>query len=230
MDIRDQVAEAFREEERFGYSHVQPFQYTNFIDGMAWVSMLMGASVIKGDDELITLTQGYVGTLLSVGNNARNFAPANKAPSGWYYSPIYPMYSFKRKAQSFAGPSALAWAVKMGARVDLRRLVDVSKQSKWLCRISLPFGYAIRYIPSLRQHINSVMFAHLMLGKIPSKSMLFLAKDNPVYSYIFGIKCSATYPITGPWPAKDYPGSDKPVNNKYVPLCSLVGEYLQSSL
>ena len=216
MDIRDQVISAFRPEDGYTYSHELPYKYTNYIDGKFQVAMLYGAARIAFDKELMTLSSGFLTNLELVGPDARNFAPSSLAPEGWMHSETMQGFSYKQKPQSFAAPAALSWA-GMGDTPPLAHL---------FVAIAPLYGWGL---PLLKQHLNSVMLAHLVTGKTPPKSMHFLAEGNPIYSYIYGEKCSATYRNTGAWPAKDYPGRVKPEGN-YTPLCSLVGKYLQESL
>jgi len=229
MAIRDEVIQAFRPTDGFTYSHKLPFQYSNFIDGMAWVGFLCGAAHIIKDAEVIELTEGYLNNLDLVGDDARNFAPSICRPE-WEKSTTMPGFSFKRKPQAFAGNAAIAWAISKGAKVNKGK--SVMLQAILMCLVAFPYGLLIR-IGLLRQHINSMMFAHLMLGIKPPCTMKFLAKDNPVYQYIFktDIDTNFMYPNTGAWPAKDWP-TDKPELEVelYTPLCSLVGVYLGNSL
>jgi len=226
MNIRDQVVSAFIPDDGYTYSHKLPFQYSNFIDGMAWVGMLCGAARIKEDCELIELTEGFINNLLLVGPDARNFGPTGKVSSDWLHSGKMPGFSYKRKPQAFAGPAAVHWAVSKGARIDLNRVPDVSGTARFMCATAWLYGHLIKPVPALRQHINSVMFAHLMLGKTPPSSMRFLAKDNPVYQYIFGTHVQEfIYPSNSPWPAKNWPGTTGTIK-PYTPICTLVGQLL----
>jgi len=226
MNIRSQVVSAFRPEEGYTYSHKLPFHYSNFIDGMAWVGMLCGAAYKAQDWELIELTECYLNNLLLVGPDARNFGPTCKVAPDWIHSEHMPGFSYKRKPQAFAGPAALHWAVSKGARLNTKRIPNITSTAKMLCAVALPFGYLIRYIPALRQHINSVMFAHLVTGKQVPSSMRFLNKNNPVYQYISGTYVQEfTYPSNSPWPAKNWPGTEGTIKN-YTPLCTLVGQLL----
>lgn len=227
MGCRSQVLEGFRED--YTYSHVLPFEYTNFIDGMAWVSTLWGAALLVGDDEIAAHCGGFIWNLLEVGPDARNFAPF-QVKSSWVMSPNQPGYWFKRKPQSFAGPAALRFAINQGADIEPSRVVDVRGQAKVFRALAWPFGYLIRYVKPLRQHINSVMFAHLIAGARPPKSMHFLAHNNPLYSWLYKERCEALYLNTGPWPAKDYPGNAEIKTQTYTPVCQLAAEYLQSTL
>jgi len=229
MDIRDRVISAFRPEEGYTYSHRLPFRYSNFIDGMAWVGMLCGAARIAQDWELIELTEGYLINLLLVGPDARNFGPTAKTSPEWERSAHMPGYSYKVKPQSFAGPAALRWAVSKGARVDLSLVPDVTRTARALCLVSPLFGLLVKHIKSLRQHVNSVMFAHLLTDSNTPSTMKFLEIKNPVYQYIGSgavVDTDFVYPNTGPWPAKDWPDSPSVPEGDYTPLCSLVGQLL----
>jgi len=216
MAIRDEVVSAFRPDDSYTYSHVLPFKYTNYIDGRFQVAMLYGAARMAYDKEMMTLASGYLTNLELVGPDARNFAPSSLAPEGWIPSETMPGFSYKMKPQGSAAPLAISWA--MGT--------DVPQRARLFTAIAPLYGW---FLPLFKQHLNTVMLAHLALGKIPPESMMRLAKDNPIYSYLYNVKCSATYRNTGAWPAKDY--SFKEVSDtQYTPLCSLVGQYLQMSL
>jgi len=230
-ELRDKVIEGFRPDDGYTYSHVLPFAYTNFIDGMAWVGTLAGACKLVQDKELVDICECYLNNLILVGKDARNFAPTEKSPSSWDISNRMVGYSYKKKPQSFAGPCGLQFAINCGCDIDRQWVHDINLKAKLFCLIATPFGYLIRWVKSLRQHLNSIMFAHMVLDKKPPKSMHFLSKNNPIYSWVFREKCDSIYPNTGIWPAKDWPYGDRVEKiQQYSPICNLTGIYLQRTL
>ena len=234
------------------YSHVLPFRITNYIDGMFHVSMLLGAAIKAGDQELITLCTEYLEVLIALGPDARNFSYTPM--DGWEHTgDIW----VKRKPQSFAGPAALAWANRCGAGIEAHWVPEVTGQAKVYCHIGWLFGYMVRWVKALRQHVNSIFLAHLLMGKKPSYSMKWLAYDNPFYMYIYGEPILFVFPVQrkysnggtiyekvkqpfmdrgpSPWPAKNWPYAyynkiGAPANERYTPLCQLVCLYLQQSI
>lgn len=204
------------------YSHVLPFRRSGYVDGLFHLSMLGGAAKRAGDGELLRASVAWLNRLLSCGPDARSWYVAphdGYEPEGAYW--------VKRSPQSFAGPAALQWA-------GLPGLVPEEEQrdkARLLCAVAWPFGWLCRSVRGLRQHVSSVMLAHLLLERRPPASMRFLAVRNPLYSWQFGISCEEDdYPNTGPWPAKDWPGS--PVEEQaevYTPTCAIVARYLRGT-
>jgi len=252
-EARELVLSAFSEENGY-FSQVVPFGYTNWIDGMAWVGLLCGASLLEGDKEVAEKAERYLRVLLEVGPDARNFAPM-PVSADWIRSEKMPEFWYKKKAQSFAGPAGLRFAIDCGAKLQDPFLVK--HKARWLVRCGPAFGWLVRWIPWLRQHVNSVFLAYLVTGKTPSKSLIWLCEENPFYSYIARRKCRVEYPDVyrwsegheeetnqvvpfaerkpGSWPFKNWPykryvkaGVKKTVG--YTPTCILVGEYLQNRL
>ena len=249
MALRGQVLAGFN---GYCYSHVLPFRTTNYIDGLFHVSMLLGAAHIAKDQELIALCTEYIKILVSCGPDTRNFSYTPM--DGWeQYKDMW----VKRKAQSFAGPAALSWAIKQGANIDRKWVPEVNSQALIYCYCGCPFGYLVKWIKALRQHVNSIFLAYLLLDKVPSSSMYWLAYDNPFYLYLYKEECDAAFPISykttmggttyreekqlfmnrgpSPWPAKNWPYTyynqiGTPANERYTPLCQLVSFYLQQSI
>lgn len=226
MSIRQKVIESFDIGHKYAFSNEIPFKYNNYIDGMFHVSMLAGASRIAKDYELMVMCEEYVDNLLAVGNDARNFAPMMVSDS-WIPSSKFDGYWYKEKEQSFAGPAMLQWSSDKG--VEYKTKMNKKPMAVLLALIAPIFGILIRFIPKLRQHINSVMLAHLLLGIKPPVTMEFLAEDNMIYSYLYKKKCTVLYDNTGIWPAKDY--DDESIKEQeYTPICNLIGIYLQESI
>lgn len=228
-ELRQQVIAGFRPDEGFSYSHILPFAYSNFIDGMAWVSILSGSCRLVKDDVLADICDKYLQTLIDVGKDARNFAPF-QVKDDWKHSPTMLGYWYKEKPQAFAGPCALYWAISCGSTVDPKGLAIPDGTARWLCRLAPLYGLLFRHISGLRQHMNSIMFAHLLIGKRPPDNMAWITAENMVYSYIYSRRCEANYPNTGAWPAKDIAFDRTEKAQKYTPTCDLAGRYMQMSL
>lgn len=230
MTTRDRVIQAFWKVEGVTYfSHEEPFHLTNFIDGMAWLGVLAGAARIAKDPEVEGLCVAWLNTLSQVGPDARNFSPRNLDDS-WVPSESIPGLWYKPKPQSFAGPAALHWAYSLDVPVEVENIPAPYTYAQLLCWVADWYGKAVKHFEFLRQHINSLMFAHLLLRKRPPNSLIFAAKDNPLYSYLFGIPCNAVYSDrAGAWPAKNVWGAGEK-DQVYTPVCQLAAEYLQSSL
>jgi len=247
--IRTQVLAGF---DGYCYSHVLPFKTTNYIDGMFHVSMLLGAAHIAREHELVAKCTEYVKILISCGKDARNFSYTPM--DGWeQYKDMW----VKRKPQSFAGPAALSWAIQQGVVIDRKWVPNVHGQAWLYCKIGWLFGHLVKHVKVLRQHVNSVFLAHLLMAEKPPSSMYWLAYDNPFYMYIYGEICDATFPVQAktamggttyredvvafvnrapsPWPAKNWPYAyynqiGAPAKERYTPLCQLVCLYLQQSI
>ncbi|MBD3406165.1 MAG: hypothetical protein GF411_08595 [Candidatus Lokiarchaeota archaeon] len=251
---RNDIISAFN--DYYCYSNELPFRYNDFIDGMAWVGLLCGACHIAGDNELIKRTEIYLRTLLSVGADARNFAPIQVKPD-WKKSKIGGLY-YREKPQSFAGPAGLLFAKQNGA--DVPNPFNIKDKAEFFARYSNIYGYLLR-IPwfgkkYMRQHLNSIMLGCLVNGKKPGGSLEWLCESNPFYAYIGGIKQEVEYPpdtkysdgeeiehdeiqpigirepsswIWKQWPTKEYRHSGIPVK-KYTPTAYLVAHYLQESI
>ena len=256
-EARQKVLEAF-ESSTFCYSQVLPLQYTDFIDGMAWVGLLCGASRLVGDKELAKICENFLSRLLAVGPDARNFAP-KQVTSEWIKSPSLEGFWYREKPQSFAGPAGLRFAIDCGA--PLNDPFQIKSKSRMMTLFGGLFGFALSHsIPwlseGLRQHINSMFLAYLVLGKRPATSLLWLCEGNPFFSYIAGIKCSVEYPDPtsmseghtveenalvplkdrkpSSWIFRDWVKSryvrEGTVSQTYTPIWQVVGDYLQSKL
>lgn len=241
------------------YYHSKPYQYSNFIDGMAWVGILCGAAYKEGDLELARMAERYLNRLLLIGPNARNFAP-EKVDDSWKESPTIDGYWYKEKPQSFAGPVGVYFAKKMGANIDIpesSKLPDPHGTARLFTLIAPIFGHLVYYIPWLRQHVNSMFLAHLLLDKKPPESMEYLSKENPFFSYMFAIPCVVSYPevsrysqgrtvtqsnivplrdrkpsswVFRNWPYDLYIKEGEVLPIEYTPIWMVVGEYLQNTL
>ena len=217
---RYEVLKSFSDEGE--YSHVIPARIENYIDGMFHIGMLAVAATIVRDNEVANKACEW---LQKLPQGARNWAVRQPA-SDWV---LMGGKWCKMKPQSFAGPCAVEWARSVGAHVK-QQSHQVHDTAKLLRLVAWPYGVAIRYIKPLRQHLSSVMLAHLLTGKTPPDTLKFAAKKNPLYSYQFGILNFSEYPENaGPWPAKNvwgYPQKEK----IYTPICQLVADYLQKDL
>jgi hypothetical protein len=218
-ELRLRVLSAFTPKGE--YSHVLPFRRSGYVDGMFHLGMLAGAARLAGDDLLEGDACRWLRVLSSHGEARNWFAAPHEGyePAGEHW--------VKPGTQSFAGPAAVQWARAQGCNVEAPE--DVRGMARLFCALAWPFGWAIRAIPGLRQHLNSVMLAHLLLDRRPPASMAFLAARNPLYSWQFGTECVVEeYANTGPWPAKDWPGPITVTGSEqYTPVCSLVARYLR---
>jgi len=254
--IRDQVIEAFDPENHYFFSQVLPRRATNYIDGLFHIGMLAGAAQIVGDGLVAAQAKCWIMQLLLCGNDARNFANS-QVTEDWKYNETQGLW-VKHKPQSFAGPAAIWWANKHGASIPTAGLPNPMFKAKVFCMLGRLFGHAVKYISWLRQHVNSMFLAYLLLGKKPPASMAWLAYDNPFYRYIYGIKdVVAKFPDPrkynrgkriyvdeyvdfkdrepDSWPAKNWPYAKytregEPLGWQYTPICELVTYYLQGTL
>jgi len=253
-EARKLVLEAFNKENYY-YSHTLPFAYSGWIDGMAWVGLLCGACRLVGDTELAEKCEGYLKNLLKVGPDARNYAPM-QVDDSWVPSETMEGFWYRKKAQAFAGPAALQFAINCGAK--LKTPFNIGFRA-WVMRLLNPlFGYLVRWFHWFRQHINSQFIAHLLNGSKPPKSMLWMCEENTFFSYIAGIECQVSYPavwkrymegetvdtdkvqplrlakpsawIFRRWPKDKYEGQPPYRTESYTPTAMVVGEYLQRHL
>jgi len=254
-EVRAKVLSAF-DPDTYYYSHELPFSYDGgFIDGMAWVGLLCGAAYKVGDLELAQAAERYLGRLLAVGPDARNFAP-QKLDTDWVASATVPGYWYSVKPQSFAGPAALRFAIDNGAH--LNDPFQAKSKARTFVAVGPVFGWAVsKWFGSwLQQHVNTMFLAYLILNKKPASSMRWLCEDNPFFQYIAGEKCVTEYPdpartsdgksedtkdivplkdrkpsawIFRNWPKTRYIRSGSPTK-EYTPVWQVVGDYLQSTL
>lgn len=251
---REDVLSAF--DDHYCYSNVLPFEYNEFIDGMAWVGLLCGACYLAKDKELAHKSEVYLKTLVNVGKDARAFA-STKVGSSWKASKVEGLY-YKEKPQSFAGPAGLLFANQCGAKIDNN--YKIKDTAKFYAEWSNLYGYLLR-IPwfgkkYMRQHVNSVMLGCLVSKKKPGKSLKWIYESNPFYAYIAGKKMEVEYPpdtkyskseeiehdeiqpinkrmpsswIWKQWPTKEYKPSGEPTK-RYTPTAYIVAYYLQQNL
>lgn len=255
-EIRNKVLSSF-EVVNFHYSHTLPRAYNSgFIDGMAWVGIMSGAAHKVGDTGLANSCDKFLLNLLLVGDDARNYAPL-QARADWIASTSEPGFWYIVKPQAFAGPAALKFAVDNGAVIAIPAKLDIKSTAKWIASSGFFFGLLARTSGSLRGYANSVWTAHLILGKKPSSTMLWMCEENPYFSYIAGKKCRVEYPPSRRFlngqtsaeksivPLKDaepsawifrrdpfnkYNGTPPLVNEEYTPIAQLAATYLQSTL
>ena len=227
MTTRSQVISCFDPNKHYAFSHVMPVKYEGFIDGMAWVGTLCGAACIAGDTQVKHICEQHINALVESGQDARNYAPV-KVDDSWEISPFFPGYWIKRKPQAFAGPVGLYWALRHGADLKTDWVPRPFRAASMMRLIGPVFGYAVRVIKPLRRHINSFMFAHMLVDKTPPRSMKFLTKNNPFYSALYGVKCDYQYPSNaGIWPAKNWPGKEVVKARTYAPICQLAADLFQ---
>ena len=225
-EIREKVIASFNK-DNCSFSNMSPYEINGFIDCKYMLCILMVACNNVGDDEIRDLCFNSLSNLALVGDDARAYA-SEPASGTWKVSRTMAKLFYKEKPQASAGNMMAQYACKNGITVEVKS--NKTKLAKILCLVAPVYGYAIRYISKLRQHINTFMLAHLLLGMKPPRSMQFLAKDNMIYSYLYRIPCRTLYQNTGIWSAKDYPGESKIKDKNYSPICNLVGIYLQETL
>ena len=255
-DVREEVIAAIRPDEGYALSQILPFQYTNWIDGMAWCGVTCGACYKYGDQEVADLLTRYLINLVLVGKDARNFAP-EPVDDEWVRSTTMTDFWYRKKAQSFAGPVGLYYAIQCGAGIHPGWVKSPMFRARVYTWLGSWFGSLVWYVEWLRQHVNSVFFAYLITGKKPPESMKWLAADNPFYLYLYRIPHKADFPdlhkhseayiaqradpvpfenrepdmwVAKDWPYKEYVREGKPFNRRYVPFCELASRYLQATL
>ena len=235
--IRTDVLRGFSGEV---YKHVLD-EPVSGIDNLGILSLLAGASHKARDYEIEDLCVKWINTCLSIHEDCRNFDVVPH--DGWKYNG---QYYWKRKPQASAGPFSLEWARKVGCNVPSVWNVDMSA-----CLFSLVPSWLIKLKP-FRQHLNTVMLAHLVLGEKPGSSWHWASKYNPFYSYIRGIPCPVQYRqiyktvesvetdyivpmanrVGSQWVWKQWPytASVSRSHKQYTPAALLVAYYLQQSL
>ena len=244
MTPRDKYLSAFKNGV---YSQVLPWRMTNYIDGLFHHSMVCGAAYMAQDTEIWLTSKTWIERLLSLDIEARNFAfeqvTESWEPCGQYW--------IKRKPQSFAGPAALHWAIEHGAGVNSGGL---DRPNPWFMIITGGvFGYLVKWVDLLSQHINSYFLAYMLEGKKPPKSMYWLAWDNPFYLWLYGEELYCEFPgrkttegkivkskdvpfryrEPDTWPIKNRPNrlylnEGEEVNWEYTPICELFVDLLEN--
>lgn len=178
------------------FHHKSPYRYQGFIDAMAWVGLLCGASRKIGDIPLSLKCEDCLSKLLNVGDDARNFAPCQL--DGWKKSDVMDGYYYYEKPQAFAGPAGLYFAISNGAKLDLLKPIPYNPipTATIMHMFGFLFGFILKHfsIKTLESHINSMFLSSLILNKKPSKSMKWIAAHNPFYAYIYGDMLNEEYP------------------------------------
>lgn len=250
QQLRQKVVQSF-DPESGAYSHVTPYKVTHFIDGMAWVGMLSAAAHMSDDTVIAHLADRYLQKLCNLGSDVRSFSPYKISDRWESRGDLFVL----RKEQAFAGPAALWFAIENGANIDPKDIKKPEFMSKLLVMTSGIIGILIKYniIASLRQHVNTIMFAHLLQDKTPPRSMKFLTYDNPLYAYVYGeLRGTTEWPPLretenghtdelkelvpmkdrkpGAWPAKNWPHkkyvpSGPEIGDEFTPTCELISYY-----
>ena len=172
------------------YYHTLDKTYDGFIDMLAWVGWMACGCKYVEDNELMTKCQNCVNTVLTVGKNARTFAPY-QVDTDWKQSASMPGFWYKEKAQSFAGPSAWYKMKKLGITVadpvgSPFTMKSVEREAKTIALAAPALGYLANWISGLRQHINSTWLALEILERKSPSSMSWTKYDNPFYRAIDG--------------------------------------------
>jgi hypothetical protein len=165
---------------------------------------------------------------------------------------------YKKKPQSFAGPVGLQLAIDNGANLQtpfsIHERAYLYTKIAWLYALVLEWPIIGKW---MRQHLNSMWLAHLLVGKKPPKNLLWTARYNPFYSYIAGIKMDVEIPpdtrytngytierkyvvrlcerkpsswIWRNWPKSEYMPEGKISDWSYTPIAYLAAKYFQETL
>ena len=259
-------------QEGFGeygtYSPIVGQDQVDYIDGLFHMSMLIYAISQLPPEKL---EGGYIPTLPDLYTSAKGwihnllqFAKPGKFPRAFATRPIDDKYIPTEKAPyfvrygnpAFAGPAAFHLVALLFWGKDLEAVKKPTLQAWMMCKAAPAFGYLVRRLSFLRQHVSSMFLAHMLMEKRPPNSMRWLAYENPLYLYQYGVKWFAKWPQTyrqagsieetvsgyssfkdrkpGQWPAKNLPdkvyiGRGAPTK-KYRPLCRLVCTLLQETI
>ena len=240
MDIREKVISAFGAGRTYTHKLGHGISGT---DNFGILSLLAGAAHIAGDDEVMVLSGNWCSTCLLRGIDCRNFDVIPH--DGWKYDGLF---YYDETPQSSAGPLAYEWARNQGAFSN-DQIWGVELKARLFCMIP---SWVIRLSP-FRQHLNTVMLAHLYLGKKPGSSWGWAVEGNAFYSYVSGKKCDVPdFPIyktltsiekdeqvpieereRSQWIWKQLPWKKSvahDTNQEYTPTALLVAKYLQDSL
>jgi len=167
------------------YSEVVPFRITGHIDGLYQWCLLAGAARNAGDHQVESIAISAITSVLKYGHDVRYIC--NEPRDG--LDEVDTGVWAKRKPQVYAGPLAYSWAVKQGC--DLEPWPDDMEQmAKWMCCISKAYFWIIKRsrLFNLRQHINTIMLAHLLLDRRPPSTASFLLQGNAFYAAIAGAR------------------------------------------
>jgi hypothetical protein len=241
-EARNEVFKAF-DPTTYCYYHRSDYRHSDFIDGQAWVGLLRGACLRKGDLALAELCKDFLTTLAKVGTDARNYA-RYKVSDKWISSINIPGYWFIRKPQAFEGPAGLCYA-KMGEEPKVAKLLRL-----------VAWVYGLTY-PLFESNLNSIMTAFLIVDKKPPSTMKKLYMTNPFFAAIASVKKTEPYPYMfrysggttektsriqplalcepSAWifrrdPYKMYVPAGDIDTVSYTPTAQVVGEYLQEML
>jgi hypothetical protein len=172
------------------YYHTSDKTYDGFIDMLAWVGWMACGCKYMDDQELMDKCLRCVNIILTVGKDARTFAPY-QVDTDWKQSTAITGLWYKEKAQSFAGPSAWYKMHKLGIPVadpvgNTFDMSSVEREAKWIALGAPAFGYMAKWFSGLRQHINSTWLALEVLEKKAPSSMEWTKYDNPFFMAING--------------------------------------------
>jgi hypothetical protein len=151
------------------YYHTSNKSCDNFIDMLAWVGWMACGCKYVEDYELMEKCVTCVDKVLTVGKDARTFAPY-RVTEAWKQSSSIPGLWYKEKAQSFAGPSAWYKMKKLGIEVkdplgNPFTMKSVEKDAKLIAMGAGALGTFSKWFSGLRQHINSAWLAMEVLER-----------------------------------------------------------------
>jgi len=188
---RNAVLSSFDDQTGY-YYHTSLRSYDDFIDMLAWVGWMACGCKYVEDQELMDKCVACVNTILTVGEDARTFAPYPASESSqWKPSATIPGLWYKEKEQSFAGPSAWYKMKKLGIPVldplgNPFTMDSVERKAKTIASAACAFGYAAKWIRALRQHINSTWLALEILERKAPSSLAWTKYQNPFFMAVDG--------------------------------------------
>lgn len=257
---RDEVLNAFNSENYYYYNDSR-LGYNDFKDGMAWTGLLCGACLKAGDPTALKIArkcEEYIRNIINVGPDARSYAPI-QVEEDWIKSGTMPGMWYKKDAQSFAGPAGLRFAIDCGAQLNTP--FKIMSRARLYVSLGGLFGTLLDWPligKMLRQHVNSIMLAHLITKSKVPESLMWLVRENPFYGYIAGKKMEVVAPpsaryvqghseerkevvplakrkpstwIWRNWPKSEYVADISiPQDWSYTPAAYVTAKYLQDSL
>jgi len=222
--LKEAVAKSVRDFPEHGllaYSNVTPYTPNAFIDGMAWLSVLCGASHLAKDYEVSAAAKYAIISLWKVGGkDCRNFGPS-RVKDNWKESSKYPGIWWFEKPQVSAGPLGLLFCKRVGVTFPTefqyiyQGFCESAEGTARLLRSTAwAFGWASRVITALQQHTNTYFMTYLALGQQPPSTMKWMAWDNPFYQYVFGNMYTTDWPDWTRYQGHSESGKNVPFNQR----------------